>query len=128
MDITFKKTGQEIQTAIADRIAALQSRLDKRNQALEALLDDRQRLRSYLIRSTRPNYGHGEYGNYMLTFGEGDISSEEKEEIDQMLRRIFEIEQEIRRLKLIQHHIDPEDSFDLQYNDLVSYGFNLPAL
>ncbi len=41
-----------------------------------------------------------------MVYSEDDISSEEKEEIDQMLRRIFEIEQEMWSLKLIADHID----------------------
>ena len=97
------------------------------NQSLDELLDNRARLRSYLVRSSQHNYGHGTRGRYTLV-SEDDISSEEKEEIDQMLRRIFEIEQEVHRLKLISHHITPEDVFELDYDDLVSYGFDSPEL
>lgn len=125
MQIIFKKTGKEIQAAIAKRVAALQKRLEKRNQSLDALIDDRKRLRSYLVRSSERNFGHGNRGEYMLV-SEDDISSEEKEEIDQMLRRIFEVEQEIRRLRLISEHIAPRDTFELNFNDLVSYGFEAP--
>jgi hypothetical protein len=125
--VTFKKTGQEIQDGIANRITALQARLDRRNQSLEELLDDRAKLRSYLVRSSQTYAHHGGRGEYMLV-SEEDISSEEKEEIDQMLRRIFEIEQEIRRLKLIAQHIVPTDTFELEFNDLVSYGFDAPDM
>ena len=125
LKLTFNKTGQEIQDAIEKRVVALQSRLDSRNQSLDTLLDDRIRLRSYLVRSSQRNYGHGGQGNYTL-FSEDDISSEEKEEIDQLLRRIFEIEQEIRRLKLIAIHIELDVTHQLDFNDLVSYGFDLP--
>lgn len=86
------------------------------------MLDDRKRLRSYLVRSSQQNYGHGSRGQYTL-YGEEDISSEEKEEIEQMLRRIFEIEQEVRRLTLVTEHLDPKETFQLSYQELVSYGF-----
>lgn len=66
-------------------------------------------------------------GQYMLV-SEDDISSEEKEEIDQMLRRILEIEQEIRRLKLTSHHLDPDTVFELTFDDLISYGFDTPDI
>ncbi len=125
LDVTFRKSGQAIIDAIGNRVAALQARLDKRNESLDALLDDRKKLRSYLVRSSQYNVGHGSRGQYMLV-GDDDIASEEKEEIDQMLRRIFEVEQEIRRLKLIAQHIDPTETFELKFNDLVSYGFDLP--
>jgi len=125
LTIVFKKTGHEIQAAVASRISALSSRLHKRNMTLDELLNDRAKLRSYLVRSSQRNFGHGGRSDYVL-FSENDISSEEKEEIDQLLRRIFEIEQEIRRLKLLSDHIEPERTFELQFNDLISYGFDLP--
>ena len=127
MKVVFKKSGREIQAAIENRISGLQSRLNKRNQSLDALLDDRTKLRSYLVRSSTRNYGHGGGGEYALV-SKDDISSEEKEEIDQLLRRINEIEQEIRRLKLIAHHLSPKDNFELNYNELISYGFEAPGV
>lgn len=126
--ILFKKSGREIQNSISNRIAGLQSRLENRNQSLETLLNDQKKLRSYLLRSSeKTNYGHGGRGQYTLV-GEDDISSEEVEEIDQMLRRIFGIEQEIRRLELITHHMLPESDYDLDYDDLVSYGFDTQSV
>ncbi len=123
-EVTFNKTGKEIKAAIARRIAAQQARLDRRSESLDDLIKDERRVRSYLIRSSQHNFGHGNRGNYEL-FSMEDISSEEKDQIDQMLRRIYEIQQEIRRLKLIADNIEEQRTFELTYNDLVSYGFSV---
>ena len=127
LKISFRKQGTEIKTAIDKRLAALQSRLDKRNESLDSLIQDEKRLRSYLIRSSQFNRSHGGYGEYTL-FSEEDISSEEKKEIDQLLRRIFEIQQEIRRLTLIHNHLEDDRVFELDYNDLISYGFQVDEI
>lgn len=124
VNVTFNKTGKEIKAAIANRVSALQERLDKRNESLDVLLKDEKRLRSYLVRSSQQNLGHGNRGGYTLNTPD-DISSEDKDQIDQMLRRINEIQQEILRLKLIANNIEERRTFELSYNDLVSYGFGV---
>lgn len=120
--IAFKKTGKEIKAAIANRRIQLEQRLEKRNQALNEFLKDTKRVRSYLVRSTLPNWGHGERG-YVLA-SKADISSEERQEIDQLCQRIFEIEQELHRLAYMITHLDDKQSFDLSIDDLVGYGFD----
>lgn len=125
--VTFHKAGNEIKQAIQRRVGQLKSRLERRYTALNEFMKDENKLRSYLIRSSQYNVGHGSGGNYVL-FGEDDISSEEKEEIDQLCRRIFEIEQEIRRLQLIALHMEDDREFELDFGDLISYGFDLPQL
>ncbi|MCA9881871.1 MAG: hypothetical protein KC708_02830 [Anaerolineae bacterium] len=122
-EIVFKKKGKDIREAIHGRIEGLESRLVRRNVQLDALLDDRNKLRSYLIRSSGGRTLHSGKRQYVL-IGENDISSEEKEEIDQMLRRISEIEQEIYRLKMISEHLDPNETYPLDLGDLISYGFS----
>lgn len=123
----FKKTGHEVKEAINNKLDALQSRLDKRNLMLDELLDDRQRLRSYLVRSAEKTNFSGRGGGHtsQTLIDKQDVSSEEVEEIDQMLRRIHQIEQEIRRLRLIAHHIPQDEIHELNYNDLITYGFDL---
>ena len=125
LELTFTKTGAEIREAIGSRLKQLQSRLAARNSELEKLMNDPQRLRSYLVRSAeKPWTSHGMPGAAPLLHAASDISSEEREEIKQLCSRISEIEQEVRRLTLIRSHLQDSQSFDLPYRDLVSYGFD----
>jgi hypothetical protein len=122
MNITFRKTGREIKAAVQNRRAQLQQRLDHRNRALDAFMQDRRKVRSYLVRSTQHIYSHG-HGGYVL-YSADDISSEEQQEIAQLCQRIFEIEQELHRLALLVAHMDDKQAFDLEINDLIGYGFD----
>lgn len=121
MNIVFRKTGKEIKAAITNRRTQLKQRLKQRNEALNIFLKDTQRVRSYLVRSTRPDYGHGSSG-YVL-YGKDDVSSEERQEIDQLCQRIFEIEQELHRLAYVITHLEDDIVFDLNFTDLIGYGF-----
>ncbi len=96
--------------------------MKRRNEALNEFLKDTPKVRSYLIRNARPDYGHGRVG-YVL-YGQGDISSEERQEIDQLCERIFEIEQELHRLAYVVAHLDDNTVFDLSFEELVGYGFD----
>jgi hypothetical protein len=122
LEIKFRKNGAEIKAAINNRVTHLQSRLDKRNQTLAEFMTDTKKLRSFLLRSTVPNYGHGRQPSTL--YAQDDISSEEKEEISQLCRRIFEIEQELHRLELIRFHLRDDQEFELPFEDLVAYGFD----
>ena len=105
-------------------MAQLHDRLEKRGQDLDAFIDDRKKLRSYLIRNSEPSWiGHTRGEQAAPLFSKEDISSEEKEEINQLCKRIFEIEQELKKLELIRSHLDDGQEFDLRYEDLVAYGF-----
>ncbi len=122
MDIEFKKSGKEIKTAIANRKTQLESRLTQRNKTLAEFMENGPKVRSYLVRGTQGDYGHGGRGGYAL-YGPGDISSEERQEMDQMCSRIYEIKQELLRLAYIVTHLDEETVFDLSFNELLGYGF-----
>lgn len=122
MNIVFRKTGKEIKAAITNRRMQLEQRLKQRNESLDRFLKDIQKVRSYLVRSTRPDYGHGS-GGYVL-YGKDDISSEERQEIDQLCQRIFEIEQELHRLAYVVTHLEDDVIFTLDFNDLIGYGFD----
>jgi len=122
MNIVFRKTGKEIKAAVTNRRSQLEQRLKQRNDVLDKFLRDKQKVRSYLLRSTRPDYGHGASG-YVLP-GKNDISSEERQEIDQLCQRIFEIEQELHRLAYVVAHLEDDVVFDLTFNDLIGYGFD----
>ena len=75
-----------------------------------------------LIRSTRPDYGHNA-GGYVLYGKDDDISSEERQEVDQLCQRIFEIEQELHHLAYVARHLEDDVAFELNFNDLIGYGF-----
>ena len=122
LEIRFTKSGKEIKASIGRRIDQLRERLERRNQALDEFIRDPTKVRSYLLRSTTPNYMHGRTA--AVLYSANDISSEEKEEIGQMCRRVFEIEQELHRLELIRHHLSDEQVFELPFEDLVAYGFD----
>jgi hypothetical protein len=122
MNIVFRKTGKEIKAAITNRRSQLEQRLKQRNDVLDRFLRDKTKVRSYLVRSTRPDYGHGS-GGYVL-YGKNDISSEERQEIDQLCQRIFEIEQELHQLAYVVAHLEDDVVFDLTFNELIGYGFD----
>lgn len=79
-------------------------------------------MRSYLIRRSELTHFHRGERGYTL-YAKEDISSEERERIDQLCRRILEIEQELHRLSLITTHLRDEDNFSLNFNELIGYGF-----
>jgi hypothetical protein len=123
MNIVFRKTGKEIKAAIPNRRAQLAQRLKHRNEALDKFLKDTRKVRSYLVRSTHSDYGHGSIG-YVL-YGKDDISSEERQEIDQLCQRIFEIEQELHTLAYVVTHLEDDAVFELGFNELIGYGFDV---
>ena len=121
-ELKFRKSGKEIKEAIKKRITQLQQRLEKRNELLDDFMSDSKQLRSYLIRSTQQKWMHG--GGEAVLYGKDDISSEAKEEISQLCRRIFEIEQELHRLAIASTHLSDDSVFDLTFNELIAYGFD----
>src|SRR4028119_172104 len=124
IQITFRKTGKEIKQAVARRQQQLESRLGRRNQILAEFMKDSNKVRSYMVRNSRPEYGgHGGRGGYVL-FSQNDISSEEKQEIQQICLRIFEMEQELHRLALVVTHLNDDQVLELTLDDLIGYGFD----
>jgi hypothetical protein len=121
-ELIFRKSGKEIKQAIMKKVGELQQRLDKRNHDLDQFLDDRKRVRSFLVRSSVAQWSE-HYRGVAPLYGKGDISSEEIEENLQLCRRIYQIEQEIYRLTLVKNHLNDEQVFDLPFDDLVGYGF-----
>ena len=121
MDIVFRKTGKEIKTAIANRRMQLEQRLKRRNKVLDQFLKNVPKVRSYLVRSTQPEYSHRSTTGYVL-YGKDDISSEERQEIDRLCQRIFEIEQELHSLAYVVTHLEDDVVFDLSFNDLIGYN------
>lgn len=121
----FKKTGEEFKKILKKKIGELQMRLAKRNEILEGLLNDRKRLRSYLLRSANPNFnggGHVRTSN-ISSFGPEHIGIEEVEEIKHLCSRIFEIENEIKTCQTLENNLKNEDTIRLSLSELLQYGF-----
>ena len=121
-NIKFKKTGKEIKTSIMVRCTELSDRLKKRDEVLEEILNDRKKLRSYMLRQAAGRSAY-EYNDPPIP-NKNDIPSEEIEEIHQLCKRMNEIEQELNKLKLVQTHLIDEDIFELTLPELIRYGFN----
>lgn len=121
--IKFRKKGSEIKAAVRARCAALRSRLEYRNKALDSLMADRKKLRSYLVLSVDRRYGMHEGPGELR--GREDISSEEIEDINQLCKRIREIEAELYRLEMVLAHLEDDKEFNLSLPELVSYGFDV---
>ena len=121
--IRFKKTGGEIKEAAGKRLEQLQQRLARRNTTLDEFLKDRALVRSYLVRAigSRVRYRNPEDGAPLHS--ESEISSEQMEEIRKVCERIFELETEIRRLRLAIAHLADGETFELTAAQLSSYGF-----
>ena len=47
------------------------------------------------------------------------------EEVRQLCERIFDLEQELRRLQLIVAHLREDQTFEITYEDLSGYGFEV---
>lgn len=119
LDIRFFKTGAQIKLAAAKYVEQLQERLERRNRALEEFLDDRQMVRSFLVRSSKGSWGHGGF-----TWPKDAIASEQLEETRQLCERIYDLEQQIYQLQLVIAHLDDQRQFELTLDEMMSYGFN----
>tara|TARA_B100001989_G_scaffold252920_3_gene237011 strand:+ start:1292 stop:1768 length:477 start_codon:yes stop_codon:yes gene_type:complete len=120
--IIFTKTSEEIKSAIKHRVQALQARLDRRNQTLDEIIGNQQKVRSYMIRSSVSNYSHGRESTRKI-FSSEHIPLEEVQEINKLCQRIYELESEIYRLKLVSTHLKSGENHRLQLQELVFYGF-----
>jgi predicted RNase H-like nuclease (RuvC/YqgF family) len=122
LNLPFFKSGAEIKTAIQNRILQLENRLTVQDTELDEFMNDTKKLRSYLIHSANPSFAAPQR---LATIHEAEeVTHEEKEHVDHLCRRILELEQEVRRLKLIVRHLDNDREYELNYNDLVMYGFD----
>ena len=127
-NLKFLKKGKDIKEAMNSRITELSERLERRNRALDKLMSDTEKLRSFLIFSADLHSdfrgSHGPHAAAPLR-SKTDISSEEEREIRQLCRRIFETEQEIYQLKMARAHLNDEQELWLAMSDLQSYGFKI---
>ena len=114
--LNFIKTGAEIKRAIQNRIADLEARLAKRNVVLDELLNDKARLRDYLVR--QPNMA------FVGRQAAVDVPSEDHQEIMELCRRISVIEGELSQLRMMQAHLKNDQKFQLTLEQLTYYGFS----
>lgn len=121
----FRKTGKEFKKVLSKKIDELNMRLGKRNLVLEELLQDKKRLRSYLLRSAKPvnQGGHGRWAQNLTSYGQEHIGIEEVEEIKHLCSRIFQIENEIKTYKTLRNNLSDGDEVDLTLQELMQYGF-----
>ena len=115
--IAFRKTGAEVKAAVRTRLLDLEQRLQKRNAALEELLQDKKRLRSYLVRDVA--------NPWPLALGQAqfDIPSEDNQEVAELCRRVFVLEKEVANLQMILTHLLDDQEFELTFEQMISYGF-----
>ena len=121
--LRFAKLGRDIKAAVARRIQQLQQRLDRRNEALGEFMADRALVRSYLVRVAGDRMSLHGYNKPSPLHSEAEIASEQIEEIRKVCERIYELEQEIHRLRLVIAHLADDATFELGYDDLAGYGF-----
>src|SRR5262245_49954855 len=121
--LRFKKTGREIKAAVSKRIEQLQQRLDRRGRALDDFLADRALVRSYLVRAIGGRVRYRNPEEAAPLYPESDISSEQMEEVRKVCERIFELEHELRRLRLVIAHLADDEVFELGFAQLAAYGF-----
>ncbi len=121
--VRFKKTGREIKVAANTRLDQLRSRLARRDSALDTFLQDRALVRSYLVRAIGGRVRYRNPEDAASLHSESEISSEQMEEIRKICERIFELETEIRRLRLVVTHLADDDEFELSFAQLAAYGF-----
>ncbi len=119
LDIRFFKTGAQIKVAAAGYVEQLQQRLDRRNELLDEFMNDRQMVRSFLVRSSKGSWGHGSF-----TWPKDAIASEQLEETRQLCERIYDLERQIYQLRLVIAHLDDDREFELTLEEMMSYGFN----
>lgn len=115
--IKFKKTGRETKDAIGRRITELNLRLSKRNKELDAVMNDKVLLRSFLVREPRNDYPHpGQM--------KAEMPSEEHQRITELCRRIQSIEQEIAELSVVRDNLNDEQELELSFEDVTRLGFS----
>jgi hypothetical protein len=114
--VKFLKSGREVKVAIASRLVDLEARLSGRNAELQAFMDDKPRLRSFLVRDSNNDYPHN---SQMAT----ELPSEDHQRILELCTRINRIEKEITKLATIRDNLKDEQELTLDFDELMSVGF-----
>lgn len=114
--VKFTKTGAEMKAAIEGRLDELNRRLTKRDAELTAVIEDRDLLRSYLVRNTRDDFPHSSQLK-------SEMPSEEHQRITELCRRMNAIEEEMRQLCIVKDNLKDEQELELSFEDLANLGF-----
>jgi hypothetical protein len=116
-NVKFRKSGAEIKQAVTARLQDLGQRLARRDADLDVLMQDKKRLRSYLVRA------EGNWYERHVRQLAADVPTEDHQEISELCGRIHRIESEIRSLKMVLAHLRDDQQFDLTYQEMIGYGF-----
>ena len=122
MKIQFNKTGKEIKLAINKRREYLQQNLDRYNAVFNEFMRDARKVRSYLIRSSH-FYAQSDHKEGDTLYNKTEMSSDERQYIDQLCLRIFQSEQELQKLVLMVIHLEDTRVFELTFAELIEFGF-----
>ena len=114
--VKFSKTGCEAKAAIAARLTDLGNRLALRNSDLESLMNDKTRLRSFLVRGTTNDDPH----NLQAV---QESPSEDHQQINELCKRINRIEKEMAKLSTIRNNLKDDQQLELDYDELLELGF-----
>lgn len=114
--VKFSKTGREAKAAIAARLTDLGNRLARRNADLESFMNDKTRLRSFLVRDTTNDYPH----NLQAV---QELPSEDHQQITELCKRINRIEKEMMKLSTIRDNVKDDQKLELDYDELLELGF-----
>ena len=120
--ITFKKTGREIKVAAQERVAELQKRLVHRESKLEEFMNDRNRMKHYILRVSAMEYDNHDGMSY-IPRGRDDISQEEVEDTVQLCKRIMQLRNAIQTLQLTITHLADDETCELSMREFISHGF-----
>jgi hypothetical protein len=115
--------GREIKAVVSKRLKQLEQRLARRGRALDEFLADPALVRSYLIRAIGGRVRYRNPEDAAPLHPESTISSEQMEEIRMVCERIFELEREIQKLRLVVTHLADDAVFELDFAQLAGYGF-----
>ena len=80
-------------------------------------------VRSLLVRALGGRLRYRNQADAAPLHRESDISAEQMEEVRKVCERIFELEEELRRLRLLVAHLADDEVFELSFAQLAAYGF-----
>ncbi len=111
-----QKSGREIKAAVAYRLGQLQRQIERRNRAIDALVQD-----PHKMRDCRLDPG-------LLLRGQEEFTPSERAQIAELCRRITALEDEMERLARFQDGLAAEQVYHLTTAEASDYGFAVPGV